>query len=94
MKWTIIQTTEFKEWFETLDFKTQTVIRGRLSRIESEGHFGFVNRFEGLTELKWPTGLRVYSVEEKPKLIVLLGGNKNGQSKDIREAKKIRNRIK
>jgi putative addiction module killer protein len=64
-----------------------------LTRIEQEGHFGIVNRFMGITELKWSSGLRVYTAEIKPAIFVLLGGNKNGQEKDIKRAKKILDQI-
>jgi putative component of toxin-antitoxin plasmid stabilization module len=41
--------------------------------------------------LKWKSGLRVYAHRNEATLmIVLLGGNKNGQNKDIRQAQKIR----
>jgi len=44
-------------------------------------------------ELKWKNGRRVYyaDIPEK-KILLLLGGNKNGQDKDIRQAKKIFNK--
>ncbi len=94
MKFEIFRTAEFTEWYEGLDAKTKWMIAARLERIKNEGHFGTVNRFEGLTELKWKSGLRVYTVELRPRLIVLYGGNKNGQEKDIRRAQKIRREIK
>jgi putative addiction module killer protein len=45
---------------------------------------------DGILELKWKNGRRVYyaTIPEK-KILLLLGGNKNGQDKDIRQAKKI-----
>ena len=89
MLWTVVQTEDFKEWFKNLDKHTQRIVDARLERIQSENHFGTVNCFDGLTELKWKSGIRVYTVEVRPNLILLLGGNKNGQAKDIRKAKKL-----
>lgn len=85
----VLRTTAFVEWYQDLDRRTQLLVDARLERIASEGHFGTVRRFEGITELKWASGLRVYSAERFPNLILLLGGNKNGQDKDIRKAKKL-----
>lgn len=41
-------------------------------------------------ELRWKNGRRVYfaHIPEK-KVLLLLGGNKNGQDKDIRKAKSL-----
>lgn len=86
----IFKTKEFGKWFSELPEKPQLIVKARLQRIEHDGHFGTINTFEGLIELKWKSGLRVYTHRhEATLLIVLLGGNKNGQSKDIRQAQKI-----
>ena len=89
VKFTILKTSEFKAWYSGLDVNSRRIVDARLERIQNEAHFGTVNRFDGLTELKWKSGMRVYTAERSPNLLVLLGGNKNGQSKDIRRAKKI-----
>ena len=86
----LFRTKEFGGWFSGLPDKTQLIVNARLQRIENEGHFGTINSFDGLIELKWKSGLRVYTHRHEATLIiVLLGGNKNGQSKDIRQAQKI-----
>jgi len=69
-------------------------IEDRLSRIRDYGHFGTAkNLGDGIAELKWANGRRVYfatSFDTDGQLvIIILGGNKNGQSKDIAKAKKI-----
>lgn len=90
MRLRVLRTPEFDEWYEEQTFKTKSLVRSRLSRIETEGHFGFVNRFDGLIELKWTSGLRIYTAKIGNELIIiLLGGNKNGQEKDIAKAKRI-----
>lgn len=77
------------EWYWSIDRKTRLHVDARIERIVTEGYFGFVRRFEGITELKWVSGLRVYTAERNLNLVLLLGGNKNGQDKDIRKAKKL-----
>lgn len=71
--------------------KSQVQILGRISRIREEGYFGDYKKVDDLVwELRWKCGRRIYyaHIPEK-KILLLLGGNKNGQSKDIRQAKKI-----
>lgn len=60
----------------------------------SLGHFGNHKRFEGLIELRWLNGTRVYSFLWGSAIVIALyGGNKNAQSRDIQKAKRIRNEI-
>ena len=95
LKYQVLKTQEFTEWFETLPAATQGLILARLHRLSVEGHYGFINTFDGLIELKWKSGLRVYTARiGKIVIIALGGGNKNGQSKDIKKAKKILSKIK
>ncbi len=89
----LFKTETFADWYKDLDVHTQKIVYARLTRIEQEGHFGTVNRFDGITELKWKSGLRIYTAVLAPNVFVLLGGNKNGQEKDIRKAKKILGKI-
>ena len=89
----VLRTTAFVEWYQDLDGRTQVLVDARIERIVLEGHFGIVRRFEGITELKWTSGLRVYTAERFPNLILLLGGTKNGQDKDIRRAKRLLDEI-
>jgi putative addiction module killer protein len=78
-------------WYSKKDRKTRAIVDARLDRIEIDGHFGFINQFEGLIELKWVSGMRIYTfVYNNTLVVVLFGGNKNGQNKDIKRAKKIR----
>jgi putative addiction module killer protein len=83
--------TEYDEWFEGETKKSQVQIADRLSNIENEGHFGIHKDLEdGVSELKWGNGRRVYyALIPEKNIILLLGGNKNGQDKDITQAKKI-----
>lgn len=91
MKYSICKTTEYDDWFSQETAKSQIQIDDRLSRIECDGHFG-VKKWvgDGVSELKWGNGRRIYyALIPEDNVLLLLGGNKNGQSKDIAEAKKI-----
>jgi putative addiction module killer protein len=91
LKSRVLKTDEFLEWFYQQTNITKRMIDARLDRISLEGHLGFVNRFDGLIELKWTSGMRIYTFIYDQKLIIALhGGNKNGQEKDIQKAKKIK----
>lgn len=79
----------FLEWFEKLDLKNQTRITTRLERIEI-GHYGDFKKLKNsINELRFFTGsgYRIYFAEEDNKIIILLtGGDKSSQEKDIKKA--------
>lgn len=84
---------EFRDWFNEQAEKAKVQIDDRLSKIQDEGYFGdhrSVSDDGSVNELKWKNGRRVYFayIPEK-KILVLLGGNKNGQHKDIHRAKSL-----
>lgn len=56
----VLKTEEFEQWLDDQSPKVRTVIKARLDLI-SIGHFGNHKRFEGLIELKWLNGIRVYT---------------------------------
>jgi putative addiction module killer protein len=90
MIYNIVKTAEYEEWFDQQPMKTKVIIDARLQRIAMDGHFGTINTFDGLIELKWKSGLRIYTARIGNRIImILLGGNKNGQNRDISKAKKI-----
>ncbi len=93
MKYSIFKTGEFNDWLNNQPPKLRTIILARVDLI-SLGHFGNHKRFEGLIELKWLNGSRVYTFMWGSTVIVALyGGNKNGQNRDIKKAKKIRDEV-
>ena len=79
----------FLDWFEKLDCKNQVKITARLERIEV-GHYGdFKKLKDSINELRFFTGsgYRIYFAEESDKIIILLtGGDKSTQNKDIKTA--------
>ena len=92
-KYEILKTDEFTDWLNEQPSKTRAIVIARLDLL-SIGHFGNHKRFDGLIELRWLNGIRLYSFMWGNSVVVALyGGNKNGQSKDIKKAKKIRDEI-
>ncbi len=87
----LYKTPEYGAWLEQQTFKSQVQIADRLSKIELEGHFGNHKFLENnIWELKWENGRRIYyAYISSLDILVLLGGNKNGQNKDITQAKRI-----
>lgn len=80
----------FKDWLDRLKDKTaQARISVRISRAES-GNFGDHKSVgQGVYELRIPfgPGYRVYyAIEDEKIILLLIGGNKSTQSKDIEKA--------
>jgi len=90
-KFAIYSTHEYDEWFNDEPPKSRLQIQDRLFRIIDDGHFGNIRDLKNdLFEIKFNDGRRIYYafIPEK-NILLLLGGNKNGQDKDIRQARKI-----
>ncbi len=90
----IEKTTEFDKWLRKLkDLKAKAKILFRIQKIETDGHFGDCKPVgDGISELRvnFAKGYRVYFKEKDGKIIVLLiGGDKSTQQKDIDKAKEI-----
>ena len=80
----------FRDWFGSLnDFKTQAVIEARLTRLRV-GNFGKCEPVGlGVLELKidYGPGYRIYFARAGRQVVLLLwGGDKSTQRKDIRKA--------
>jgi putative addiction module killer protein len=90
MRYTILKTKDYHGWLVAETMKSRFQIAKRLEKIENYGHFGEArNLGDGVFELKWEKGRRVYyAIIPENNLLLLLGGNKNGQSRDITQAKK------
>ncbi len=87
-----IETTDmFREWFDKQAPKFQSQVEKRLLNIEVSEHFGHVKQLaKNLAELKFNNGVRIYFTQTERNgktILLLLGGNKNGQTKDIKKAK-------
>ena len=95
----IEKTVEFDKWIKKLkDLRAKAKILFRIQKIENEGHFGDYEPVgDGIRELKinYAKGYRIYFKETDGKIIILLlGGDKSIQRKDIEKAKEIFKRIK
>ena len=89
----IRQTDEYERWFETLrDRAARVRIDLRIRRL-SLGNPGSVEPIgEGLSELKidFGPGYRVYYLRQAGRYVLLLiGGDKSSQARDIRKAKEL-----
>lgn len=77
-------------WFEKLDHETEQLVRKRLERLRL-GNLGDCKNFgEGIFELRFHhgPGYRIYFGRADKEIILLLcGGDKTTQSKDIKKAK-------
>ena len=81
----------FTEWFESIrDLKTRTQIQSRIDRIKS-GNFGDHRSVgDGVFELRFRSGpgYRIYFGQVGNTIVLLLcGGDKSSQSRDIERAK-------
>jgi len=80
----------FEDWFNKLDTAAALKVRTALARIET-GNLGDVKPVgQGVSErrITFGPGYRVYFGQDGDKLVILLcGGTKKRQSKDIEKAK-------
>ena len=95
----IEKTVEFDKWLRKLkDLRAKAKILFRIQKIENDEYFGdFEPIGDGIRELKidYAKGYRVYFKESDGKIIILLiGGDKSTQQKDIERAKEILKGIK
>ncbi|MGZ3794720.1 MAG: hypothetical protein ACXVB1_00040 [Pseudobdellovibrionaceae bacterium] len=89
----IFRSENFTTWFNKQPAKIQAQIESRISRIVEENYFGTINKVgEYCYELKFNNGNRIYYTI-KNDMFLILGGNKNGQQKDINKANKVAEKI-
>jgi putative addiction module killer protein len=93
----IRQTDMFEKWLNSLkDFKTVKVIKREIDKLALgiTSHTKPIGK--GLFELKvhLGKGIRIYFINKDEKIIILLsGGNKTSQKKDIGTARKLKEDI-
>jgi|TARA_R100000027_G_scaffold33406_1_gene24451 putative addiction module killer protein len=95
----IEKTPEFDKWLRKLkDIKAKAKILFRIQKLEEDEHFGDCESVgDGIRELKvnFAKGYRIYFKEKDGKIIILLiGGDKSSQKRDIKKAKEIWGEIK
>jgi putative addiction module killer protein len=91
------RSNEFAKWLNSQPAKSRVQIEARLLRVEEHGHLGTHKYLVGhLWELKFNNGNRIYYTIKKigtETMFLILGGNKNGQQKDINKAAKVAEEI-
>jgi putative addiction module killer protein len=95
----IEKTYEFDKWLRKLkDLRAKAKILFRIQKIENDEHFGNCEPVgDGIREIKidYAKGYRIYFKESDGKIIILLfGGDKSTQQRDIEKAKEILKRLK
>ena len=95
----IEKTPEFDKWLRKLnDLTAKAKILFRIQKLENDEHFGDCKPVgDEIKELKinYSKGYRVYFKEKNGKIIILLiGGDKSTQKKDIEKAKEIWDKLK
>ena len=86
-------TGEFDKWISSLrDRKARAIIQARIDRAE-EGNYGdYKSVGENVLEMRifYGAGYRIYFTERDGEIIIILaGGTKSGQSRDIKKAIEI-----
>ena len=87
---TILTTNVFDDWFTHLrDRKAKRLIQVRIDRAEGDNFGDCKPVGEGVSEMRidFGPGYRVYFTQKAFEIVILLaGGDKSGQEKDIRTA--------
>ena len=80
----------YRKWYSKLDNSMRAKVTIRLERVEN-GNYGDFKRIDSkLSELRFTVGkgYRIYFTEYKNTIVIILsGGDKSSQSKDIQRAK-------
>jgi len=93
MRYQLEDTVEYRKWFKKLkDTTTKIKILARLARVEN-GNFGDHKQIDrNLFELRFffGPGYRIYYTVKGMQIVLLLvGGDKSSQAKDIEKAKSL-----
>ena len=94
----IEKTNEFDKWIRMLkDLRVKAKILFRIQKLETDAHFGDCKSVgDGINEMRvnYAKGYRIYFKQKNDKIIILLvGGEKSSQRKDIEKAKDIWNKL-
>jgi len=86
-------TNHFNKWFKGLkDVAVRRKVLARLDRLKNDNFGDFKRIDNNLFELRFffGSGLRIYyTIRSKQVILLLVGGDKSSQSKDIKQAKQI-----
>jgi putative addiction module killer protein len=87
----------FEDWLDDLDKVTRVRILARLDRVKQGNYGDYKSLGEGVLELRYffGSGYRVYFAEEGDTVVLLLcGGDKSSQAKDVAKAQEYWNSYK
>lgn len=89
----VVRSDEFNDWLGDLrDRQARARILKRIDVIEEKGHYGDHKFFGEIGELRFDfgPGYRVYFTERDGKVVILLnGGDKGSQRRDIKRSREI-----
>lgn len=77
----------FTKWLESLDRVVRSIIDTRLIRVQKGNLGDYKSLKDGVFELRIQIGYRVYFAMIGTTILLLCGGTKSTQSRDIRRAK-------
>lgn len=91
---TVIKSSSFDKWFKNLnDLKAKISVGRRIDKIQQSNHLGDYKHIDGdIYELRIfvSSGIRLYFAFRGNEIIILLhGGDKTTQTRDIQRAKEI-----
>lgn len=93
MAYTIETTKQYDKWFKKLkDALMKIKVLARLSRVENANFGDFKQLSDGLFELRFffGPGFRIYyTIKEGRIVLLLVGGDKSSQQKDIDKAEAL-----
>ena len=79
----------YRVWYDSLDKTLKLIIDRRIVKIERDLYGDHKRLSPDLLEFRFDNGLRLYFMEKGKQLVLILcGGSKSKQSKDIETAKK------
>ena len=85
---TLLGSEPYLDWYLPLDNSQKIMISKRLQRIKIDNYGDYKDLGNGLKELRFKNGVRIYFTEFENVIVILLnGGDKKRQSKDIKKAK-------
>ena len=89
-------TPYFEKWYKNLsDYKAKASILRRIDKIKNENYFGDYKSVTNATDIYElrifiSSGIRIYFTRKDKVLVILLcGGDKSTQARDIEKAKEI-----
>jgi putative addiction module killer protein len=82
----------FRQWLDALNIETKARVQARIQRLETGSMGDYKSVGEGILELRlsFGPGYRVYfAFDSKTVVLLLTGGDKGNQRKDIKRAQQL-----